>query len=53
MAPDGLPMAVLVAVLWNVLFFRVGTAFAGLFQQKVESQAMTEPMGVTALSRVR
>jgi putative oxidoreductase len=53
MAPDGLPMAVIVAVLWNVLFFRVRSAFAGFFQQKVESQAMTEPMGGTALSRGR
>jgi putative oxidoreductase len=53
MAPGGLPMAVIVAALWSVLFFRVRSAFAGLFQQKVESQTLTEPMGPTALSRVR
>jgi putative oxidoreductase len=53
MAPDGLPMAVIVAALWSVLCFRVRSVFAGLLQEKVESQALTEPMGVTALSRVR
>src|SRR6202043_3323581 len=51
MAPDGLPMAVIVAALWSVLLSRVRPAFAGLFQQKFESQALTEPMGATALSR--
>jgi putative oxidoreductase len=53
MAPDGLPMAVIVAALWSVLFSRLRSAFAGLFQQKFESQASAEPMGVTALSRAR
>ena len=46
-------MAVIVAALWSALFSRVRPAFAGLFQQKFESQALTEPMGVTALSRER
>jgi putative oxidoreductase len=54
MAPDGLPMAVIVAALWSVLFSRLRPAFAGLFQQKFESQALAaEPLGVTALSRAR
>jgi hypothetical protein len=37
MAPDGLPMALIVTALWSVTFFRVRSAFAGLFQQKMES----------------
>jgi putative oxidoreductase len=53
MAPDGLPMAVIVTALWSVLFFRVRSAYAGLFQQKVASQTLTEPLGATALSKAR
>jgi putative oxidoreductase len=53
MAPDGLPMAVIVTALWSVLFFHVRSAFAGLFQQKVESQVLTESLGATALTRAR
>ena len=50
MAPDGLPMALFVTALWSVIFFRVRSVFAGLFQPKVES---TEPLGATALNRAR
>jgi hypothetical protein len=36
MAPEGLPMALLAAVLWMVVFAGVRKAFAGVFVQKVE-----------------
>jgi hypothetical protein len=36
MAPSGLPIAGLTAVLWLVVFYQVRSAFAGLFQAKVE-----------------
>jgi len=36
MAPSGLPLALLVAVLWAVIFVDVRPAFAGLFQSRVE-----------------
>ena len=36
MAPSGLPMAALVTVLWFLVFWRVHTAFHGLFQAKVD-----------------
>jgi hypothetical protein len=35
MAPSGLPMALLVIVLWIVTALRVRSAFAGLFQPRV------------------
>ncbi len=35
MAPSGLPMALLVIVLWMVVAFSVRSAFAGLLQQRV------------------
>jgi len=35
MAPAGLPLAIVVTVLWIVVFLSVRTAFAGLFQQRV------------------
>src|SRR6202051_2541777 len=34
MAPSGLPLALLVAVLWTVIFVEVRSAFAGLFQSR-------------------
>jgi putative oxidoreductase len=34
MAPSGLPLALLVAVLWTVIFIDVRPAFAGLFQPR-------------------
>lgn len=37
MAPSGLPMAIIVVILWIIVFIRVKSAFAGLFQQKVSS----------------
>jgi putative oxidoreductase len=36
MAPSGLPLALLVAVMWAVIFVNVRPAFAGLFQSRVE-----------------
>ncbi len=36
MAPEGLPMALIAAVLWLVVFAGVRKAFAGVFAQKVE-----------------
>src|ERR1700726_3758959 len=36
MAPSGLPLALLVAVLWAVIFVDVRPAFAGLFQSRVD-----------------
>ena len=35
MAPSGLPLAILVTVLWVLVFLRVRSAFAGLLQQRV------------------
>jgi putative oxidoreductase len=37
MAPSGLPMAIIVIILWIVIAFSVKSAFAPLFQQKVSS----------------
>ena len=36
MAPEGLPLAIVVAVLWILTFISVRHAFAGLFQAQVE-----------------
>lgn len=36
MAPEGLPVAFLVALLWLIVFFGVRKAFAGVFASKVE-----------------
>src|ERR1700730_10530982 len=35
MLPSGLPLALVVTLLWIVVFLRVRSAFAGLFQQRV------------------
>ena len=35
MAPAGLPVAIVVSLLWLVVFFRVRPAFAGLLQQQL------------------
>jgi putative oxidoreductase len=35
MAPSGIPMALFVTLLWFLVFWRVRSAFSGLFQQKV------------------
>jgi putative oxidoreductase len=42
MAPDGLPMALVVTALWSVVFFRARAAFTGLFLPAVESSGMTD-----------
>jgi putative oxidoreductase len=36
MAPSGLPLALVVAVLWTLILFDVRPAFSGLFQSRVE-----------------
>ena len=36
MAPSGLPLALFVAVLWVLIFVDVRSAFAGLFQSRLE-----------------
>lgn len=36
MAPEGLPLAILAAVLWGILFYRERQAFAGVFVQRVQ-----------------
>jgi len=35
MAPEGLPLAIVVTVLWFLVFLSVRSAFAGLLQQRV------------------
>jgi putative oxidoreductase len=39
MAPEGLPMAVVVTVLWIVAAYGVRTAFAGLLQARVPAES--------------
>jgi hypothetical protein len=39
MAPSGLPLALLVAVLWALIFADVRPAFAGLFQSRLHARA--------------
>jgi putative oxidoreductase len=39
MAPSGLPLALVVAVLWAVIFVDVRPAFAGLFQSRLPARA--------------
>jgi hypothetical protein len=39
MAPSGLPLALVVAVLWALIFVNVRPAFAGLIQSRFERQA--------------
>jgi len=36
MAPQGLPMGILLVILWILVFLHVRTAFAGVFQQRVQ-----------------
>jgi putative oxidoreductase len=40
MLPSGLPLALVVTVLWIVVFLSVRSAFAGLFQQRVPAQEL-------------
>ena len=40
MAPSGLPLAILAMVLWVLAFVNVRSAFGGLVQQRVPTQAL-------------
>jgi putative oxidoreductase len=40
MAPSGLLLALVVTVLWSVVFFGVRSAFSGLWQQRVPARAL-------------
>ena len=40
MLPSGLPLALVVTVLWIVVFLSVRSAFSGLLQQRVPAQAL-------------
>ena len=42
MAPSGLPLALLVAVLWAVIFVDLRPAFSGLFQSRLQPQAVKQ-----------
>jgi putative oxidoreductase len=37
MAPAGLPLALVAAVLWSIVFYAVRRSFAGVFVQRVEA----------------
>ena len=39
MAPSGLPLALVVTVLWALIFFNVRAAFSGLFQSRWQPRA--------------
>jgi putative oxidoreductase len=39
MAPSGLPLALVVAVLWTLIFVDVRPAFSGLFQSRLKARA--------------
>src|SRR5258708_10790975 len=39
MAPSGLPLAIVIAVLWVLIFVEVRPAFAGLFQSRLQARA--------------
>ncbi len=39
MGPSGLPLAIVVAVLWVLIFVEVRSAFAGLFQSRLQPRA--------------
>ncbi|HEX4164792.1 MAG TPA: hypothetical protein VHZ55_04900 [Bryobacteraceae bacterium] len=38
MAPSGMPLALLVTILWIIVYVGVRSAFAGLFQQRVQNR---------------
>jgi hypothetical protein len=40
MVPSGLPLAIVVTVLWLIVFLSMRSAFAGLFQQRVPVQVL-------------
>ena len=41
MVPSGVPLAILVTVLWSVVFLSVRSAFSGLLQQDVPAQGLS------------
>jgi putative oxidoreductase len=43
MAPSGLPLALIVAVLWALIFVDVRQAFAALFQPRLRAQDTIDP----------
>jgi hypothetical protein len=40
MAPSGIPLAIIVTVLWGLVFLNVHSAFRGLLQQRVPTKAL-------------
>ena len=40
MAPSGLPLAIVVTVLWILVFVSVRSAFSGLWEQRVPAQSL-------------
>ena len=40
MAPSGLPLALVVTILWVLVFLSVRSAFAGLWQQRIAAQVL-------------
>ena len=40
MAPSGIPLAIIVTVLWVLVFLNVRSAFGGLLQQRVPAQPL-------------
>jgi putative oxidoreductase len=45
MAPSGLPLALFVTVLWALIFVDVRTAFAGLFEARLQPRASGRAVG--------
>jgi hypothetical protein len=41
MVPSGMPLAIVVTVLWSVVFLSVRSAFGGLLQQRVPAQGLS------------
>src|SRR6201990_3626908 len=50
MNPEGLGLALFVAILWAVVFVSVRSAFAGIFQARVEIKTMPEHQHSPAIS---
>jgi hypothetical protein len=45
MAPSGLPLALFVALLWTVIFIEARPAFSGLFQSRLQPEAVKQSAG--------
>src|SRR6202049_4745756 len=43
MAPAGLPLALVTTALWGIVFYGVRRAFAGVFVQRVQTEAERRP----------